>query len=441
MSYPQAPERERRSLRWLWWLIVLLLVLPPVIALLAFRSWRAGVREELQAEIERIRAAGEPTTSEEIIPLVPIGGNNAADVYQQAFSLLQVTPSENENVITWAPEDMDEERLAAARDVVARNEPYFELLERASGTPECVFPIDWYDLPNAVLPHYSKMREAARMLAFRSLVLAQEGKGDEALASLRASIRMSEHAQSDGVLIGALVGWAVHPLAAGPAQHILSATSPSVAACRETFEELDNLDPEAAFARALRVERVVYGLDQTSPFRGGGLPDGMRKGAALFALSRDYDQLAYLRSMRRQIDAVSLPWPRSKEESAEAYREVEADNMFLTVLSRMISPSFSRAHEAKERANAFIGTWQAALALTIHRAEKGRYPDDLETLRAAGWDLPLDPFTQQDFRYRREGDGFVVWSLGPNMVDEGGEFSPVVNDPAAPDDVAFRCER
>ena len=441
MSYPQAPGQERRSLRWLWWLIVLLLVLPPVVALLAFRSWRAGVREELGAEIERIRAAGEPTTIEEIIPLIPVGGNNAADVYQQAFSSLQLTEEEEAEVVLPLPEGMDDEWLAAARDVVARNEPCFELLDRASNMPECVFPMNWYDPYSGTFPQYAEMRHAARMLAFRSLVLAEDGKGDEALASLRAAMRMSEHAQSNGMLIGALVGWAIQGITAARAQDVLSAATPSVAACRETFEELDNLDPEAAFARALRLERVVYGLDQTSPFRGSGLPDEMRKGAALLALSIDYDQLAYLRSMRRQIDAVSLPWPRSKEESAGAYREVEADNMFLTVLSRMISPTFSRAFESMEKVNARIGAWQIALALTAYRAEKGRYPDDLAALRAAGWDLPVDPFTQQDFRYRREGDGFVVWSLGPNMIDEGGEYRSPLKDAAAPDDVAFRCER
>jgi len=279
------------------------------------------------------------------------------------------------------------------------------------------------------------------MLGLRSQVLAQDGEVDEALASLRAAVRMSEHIQSNGMLIGALVGCAIQGITAGRAQDVLNAATPSVAACRETFEELDSLDPEAAFARALRVERVVYGLDQTSPFRGGGLPDEMPKGAALFALARDYAQLAYLRSMKRQIDAASLPWPRSKEKSAEAYGEMEADNAFLTALSRMVTPVFSRALESKEKMRARIGAWQIALALTAHRAETGRYPEGLAALRAAGWDLAMDPFTQQEFRYRREGEGFVVWSLGPNMADEGGEYRSPWNDDAAPDDVAFRCER
>ena len=441
MSYPQAPERERRSLRWLWWLIVLLLILPPVVALLAFRSWRAGVREELRSEIERIKAAGEPTTIEEIIPLIPIAGNNAADVYHQAFPLLQVTQEEETNVVLPLPEGMDDEWLAAARDVVAGHEPYFGLLDRASSMPECAFPLNWYDLGNADFAQYTQMRQAARMLGLRSLVLAQDGEADEALASLRAELRVSEHTQSNGMLIGALAGWAIQGITAARAQDVLSAATPSAAACRETFEELDSLDPQAALERALQVERVVCGLDEASMFRGGGLPDEMRKGAALFALSRDYDQLAYLRLMQRQIDAVSLPWPRSKEESAEAYREVEEDNVLLTALSRTVIPVFSRALESEEKVNARIRAWQIALALTAYLAENGRYPDDLEALRATGWDLPLDPFTQQDFRYRREGEGFVVWSLGPNMADEGGEYRSPRNDAAAPDDVSFRCSR
>ena len=431
MSHPQMPGRERRSLRWLWVLIVLLLVVPTVVAVVMFTRWRAGVREDLRAEIERIKAAGEPTTIEEIIPLIPIAGNNAADVYHQAFPLLQVTQEEETNVVLPLPEGMDDEWLAAARDVVAGHEPYFGLLDRASSMPECAFPLNWYDLGNADFAQYTQMRQAARMLGLRSLVLAQDGEADEALASLRAELRVSEHTQSNGMLIGALAGWAIQGITAARAQDVLSAATPSAAACRETFEELDSLDPQAALERALQVERVVCGLDEASMFRGGGL----------FALTRDYDHLAYLTCMGRQIEAVSLPWPRSKEESAEAYREVEEDNVLLTALSRTVIPVFSRALESEEKVNARIRAWQIALALTAYLAENGRYPDDLEALRATGWDLPLDPFTQQDFRYRREGEGFVVWSLGPNMADEGGEYRSPLNDAAAPDDVSFRCSR
>ena len=444
MSHPQMPGRERRSLRWRWWLIVLLLVLPPVIALLAFTNWRAGVREEVQAEIERIKAAGEPTTIEEVIPVVPIGGNNAAEVYQQAFSSLQIVPGEEPKLTTrlWPSRLETGETLVATRGFVARNESYFTLLERAAGMPECVFPVDWYAWPNTRPPPHAEMKQAARMLGIRALLLAGEGKGEKALASLRLVLRTSEHAQSDGTLEGAMVGWEILERARWLSQDVLSATTPSAAACREMFEELDRLDPQRALERALRITRVVAGIAGTSPLRRGGFPDKRRRSHTVFALTWQCDQLAYLRSMRRQIDAISLPWPQSRDELEAAKRELSEENVVCALLSGIGGTSPPRATEARERARACVAASQIALALTAYRAEKGRYPDDLQALRAAGWDLPMDPFTQQDFRHRREEEGFVVWSLGPNMADEGGEYRSPLNAPAAtPDDVSFRCSR
>jgi uncharacterized protein YfaT (DUF1175 family) len=35
-------------------------------------------------------------------------------------------------------------------------------------------------------------------------------------------------------------------------------------------------------------------------------------------------------------------------------------------------------------------------------------------------DVPVDPFTGKQLVYRREGEGFVVYSLGSNLKDDGG---------------------
>ncbi|NIO66236.1 MAG: hypothetical protein GTO28_12345, partial [Gammaproteobacteria bacterium] len=54
-----------------------------------------------------------------------------------------------------------------------------------------------------------------------------------------------------------------------------------------------------------------------------------------------------------------------------------------------------------------------------HEGEHGSLPASLAELEAAGWDLPADPFGGGEYRYRREGRGFVVWSIGPDMDDDG----------------------
>ena len=52
-------------------------------------------------------------------------------------------------------------------------------------------------------------------------------------------------------------------------------------------------------------------------------------------------------------------------------------------------------------------------------------------------ELPKDPFSGKDYVYRREGKGFVVYSVSGNGTDDGGRDSRDVEK----DDLVFRCSR
>src|SRR5439155_18581248 len=57
-------------------------------------------------------------------------------------------------------------------------------------------------------------------------------------------------------------------------------------------------------------------------------------------------------------------------------------------------------------------------ALLAYRARRGAFPDRLEEAIPAP---PRDPFSGRPLKYRREGDGFVVFSVGPEGAFDGGE--------------------
>ena len=64
-----------------------------------------------------------------------------------------------------------------------------------------------------------------------------------------------------------------------------------------------------------------------------------------------------------------------------------------------------------------------ALALEQFRAAHGnRYPDGLSRLTPEFLAAPLmDPFDGQPLRYRLQGKGYVLYSLGPRLKDYGGQ--------------------
>jgi hypothetical protein len=43
-------------------------------------------------------------------------------------------------------------------------------------------------------------------------------------------------------------------------------------------------------------------------------------------------------------------------------------------------------------------------------------------------EVPLDEFDGKPLRYRREGEGFILYSVGTNLVDDGGEDSRGAGD-------------
>lgn len=76
-----------------------------------------------------------------------------------------------------------------------------------------------------------------------------------------------------------------------------------------------------------------------------------------------------------------------------------------------------------EHARASNGLLAVGLALRAYQAEHGRYPESLRALVPAYLtNLPSDPFAvKATFRYRLDGPDYVLYSLGANCRDDGGE--------------------
>jgi hypothetical protein len=63
-------------------------------------------------------------------------------------------------------------------------------------------------------------------------------------------------------------------------------------------------------------------------------------------------------------------------------------------------------------------------------------------LAADGWDLPNDPFGGGPLHFRLEPNGFVVWSVGPNLRDDGAvRYGPPMSFEDTPYDIVFRVTR
>jgi hypothetical protein len=145
------------------------------------------------------------------------------------------------------------------------------------------------------------------------------------------------------------------------------------------------------------------------------------------------------------VAAANLP---NYQQRREAYAEIEADlrnaagsvrdarNLWAVVVApratvseqlgnvfvSLLLPALSAAMEAEGRSVAMSRMNEVSFALATYWAKHQQYPATLADLEEdLGRQVPLDPFSGEAFRYRREGAGFVVYSVGPNLRDDNGK--------------------
>ena len=82
-------------------------------------------------------------------------------------------------------------------------------------------------------------------------------------------------------------------------------------------------------------------------------------------------------------------------------------------------------NEQDRRALASTRLLVVDLAIGCWKHANGRCPSSLDDLVPAILvDIPVDPFTGDDFIYVPSGDSFLLYSTGPDKQDAGGSFGP-----------------
>ena len=87
----------------------------------------------------------------------------------------------------------------------------------------------------------------------------------------------------------------------------------------------------------------------------------------------------------------------------------------------LLLPAINAAHAAQDRGNINLAVVQLSAALAVYRAENGSYPEKLDALVPAVLPaLPVDLFHGKSYIYRRDGEGYLLYSVGANGADDGG---------------------
>jgi hypothetical protein len=155
----------------------------------------------------------------------------------------------------------------------------------------------------------------------------------------------------------------------------------------------------------------------------------------------DANGALYVRLMREEIAIVDQPYKPA--EAADA--RIDAQNGYPATLDHILvailMPSLRGVIGKKFGIDAEAEVTVAAANVFLYRARHRRLPD---TLAEAMSPAPTDPYDLRPLPYRREGSGFVVYSVGPSLAYDGGPLRPkeveaVFRYPARPSPEAARA--
>jgi len=113
-------------------------------------------------------------------------------------------------------------------------------------------------------------------------------------------------------------------------------------------------------------------------------------------------------------------WKRTEQlDLNEEFKRITRGNLLLELLS----PAFQRIIEISFRCKTDVEATLTIIAIFRYRQVKGSYPGNLEELATTGYlkEVPIDPFSDRPLIYRKTKDDFILYSVGLNFIDDGGE--------------------
>jgi len=93
------------------------------------------------------------------------------------------------------------------------------------------------------------------------------------------------------------------------------------------------------------------------------------------------------------------------------------------VLLEMLTPPLGRIIEISQRSRTEVQATITILGLLRYKKDKGFYPKNLRELITTGYlkELPVDSYSDKPLVYKKIDGDFILYSIGPNFIDDGGE--------------------
>lgn len=412
--------------------VAFLVLLSPLVLI----SISRGKAERTLAEkIEELEAAGITVALEELNRryAYPPEEENAALVFEKAFSRVEVPDDARDELPPWSEEGWPElgepvpEKWApAVRELLEVNAEAIAFFHEGARLPEARYEADFTHGFAVLIPHAGRLREGARLFSFAAVWHASQGEWEEAASSIETLFAIGRSLREEPILISQLTRIAISSIGCDAIQRVLAAGDVSPEFLVRVQAVLEREARDALMMRRGLEGELAFGIHafelvKRDPKAIAEFDDGMDTFAD--ALGWGYwfsgflarDEILFLDIMTDFLDAYGDPLPErldSIPSGAEIDRRVD-DAFPASIVSGIMIPTMGRVIESEAIALARARAVLTLVAAERFRLDRERLPRDLEELTPDYFEqLPSDPFTGAPFGVRMEEEWLILSSEG-----------------------------
>jgi hypothetical protein len=414
----------------------------------------------------RLRVEGRPTTIAELQPTsIPVD-QNAARLFEKAALLLtnKPVPTAIHELSKLVQEFEYQNRNLDLRDFPANkrelvmslikepgNKALYAILSQATHKPGDNSHLNSEKTPalNAIAFHY--IRQLMGFLALKAEAAAYKGNGNEAGQVLLDGFRLACLLKQEPDTIQLLMSISCDAIQMNSLYRITNSLDLPAEALRSLEEELQSHIDAARYARAMDEDRIIA-LTEYQALLDGTYRDvrtvvrgGMKNFPPAHAwVYRTFGLLhramtVYLTLQAEIQDACRMPSDRILASLRQ--NPIQKQIPAFCPLSHEMLQRLELILYTKVRTEAALQVTRVGLALKRYKMANGVYPDTLENLTPSFLDrIPKDPCSGNSLLYRKEGKGFLLYSVGSDLQDnQGAQFNSIF--PGAPYDYVWKALR
>lgn len=381
----------------------------------AYFVWSNGTR--LERRLAALRAEGEPVQIADFAhePIPPEtnaetylrrAGNDLDAIQKELIALYPKSAYPRET-----PSPADREKLETLFAVYPN---FMPLLEQAAACPDYDPQFDVTLSPTRFLQPYmdriGDYRTLGRVLRAYSALRLSQGRPDDAIAAQLLMLRLTRIWHRDPVLMGYLVTLACKYGAMDAINQVLQAGPPSPDSRRAIDAELSLHDDLDGLRWALRSERA-YSLSSIREMLGSGYWPPR--------IFTDDVMLGVLDLVDYQLENTSRPYAEAVSRTYASEPRGGLPNPFRPLVT-LLEPALASARQAADRSRALVRSLRILNALQSHAMEGDPTPDLADLGLPA--DTTIDPFNGEPLHVEKLPEGWLVYSVGPDGVDDGGKL-------------------